>query len=149
MLLLVAWDFEVLVCLINQHCASSSGGARNSSLCCHFKFVLSNAYFFTYFILFFASYILVYEGVSKIQCGQLTTQVLTWLCHWQVVLAFDHGSHLSLWRGFWRDATSRTLTSCLRSRQDLPRSRGYQFCLVTSYAFEGSDGVSEQRARKY
>jgi hypothetical protein len=66
----------------------TSGGARNLSLCCHFKFMLSNTYVFTYFILFFILYMLVYEGVSKILCGQLTTQVLTWLRH---CMGREHG----------------------------------------------------------
>jgi hypothetical protein len=33
---------------------------------------------------FFASYVLVYKGLFKIMCGQLTTQVLTWLRHYRL-----------------------------------------------------------------
>jgi hypothetical protein len=61
----------------HSYSLESSGGARSSSLCCHFKFTMSYTHGFSNFIVFFfAICMLVYKEFSKILCGQYVSHNL-------------------------------------------------------------------------
>jgi hypothetical protein len=55
--------------------AESSGGARNWSLCCHFKFDVKYICFYLFCIIFGN----IYGCIQRI----LQNQVIRWLRHWQ------------------------------------------------------------------